>query len=254
MLKQGGVIKADTVDSHVRTGLRTLQLNDVLDEARMLVARAHAEAENIQRQADAMTRQAQARAKQIEEDARKAGDARGHQEGLERGREEGFKAGRQEAFDAAKKEFAQQQAGLVDSCKAVISKVNDGRDAWWTAARQDLIDLAMAVARRVAHHVGEEHREAVLTNLEQAVRLVGARSDVTIAVNPKDAEAARAFAKSLIEMREQWQRVRVVDEPDVAPGGCRVQWGSGSIDATLETQLDRIDAELNAGKRAITEE
>jgi len=108
----------------------------------------------------------------------------------------------------------------------------------------------MAIARRVAWHVGREHREVVLANLEEAVKLVGARTDVTIAVNPLDAEAARAFAKSLIDMREQWQKVRIVDEPEISPGGCRVQWGSGSIDATLETQLDRIDAELSAGGTA----
>lgn len=249
MLKQAGVIKAGTVNTHVRSGLHPLQLNDVLEEARMLVSRAHAEAESIRRQADQLIRQTEARAVKIEEEARKAGDARGYEEGYARGLREGREAGRQEAFEASSRQFAEQQANLIESCKSVISKVNDGRHAWWAAARQDLVDLAMAIARRVARHVGQAHRETVLANLEEAVRLVGARSDVTIAVNPQDAEAARAFAKSLIDMREQWQRVRVVDEPEVAPGGCRVQWASGSIDATLETQLDRIEAELNAGRK-----
>jgi flagellar assembly protein FliH len=240
MAKASGIIKANSVASLPGTGVRAFRLNDVLEEAKAVVARARAQAEDT-------LRQAEARARQIEQEAGLQAEERGYKEGYERGLAQGREAGHAEALEAARQEFDQQQAGLVQSCQQIISTIEAERQAWHTAARQDLIDLAMAVARRVAHHVGREQREVVLANLEEAVRLVGARTDVTIAVNPRDAEAARAFAKSLIDMREQWQKIRVMEEPDIAPGGCRVQWGSGSIDSTLETQLDRIEAELNKG-------
>lgn len=240
MPRPSGVIKAGSVGQTPNTGFRAFRLNDVMDEAKMFVAKAHAEAEDT-------LRQAELRARQIEEDARQSADARGYREGYDRGLAEGHEAGRREAFDAALEEFRNEQASLIESYRQTIAAINADREAWLTAARQDLIDLAMAIARRVTHHTGQEHREVVLANLEEAVRLVGARTDVTIAVNPKDEQAARAFAKTLIDMREQWQKIRVVEEAEIAPGGCRVQWGSGSIDAALETQLDRIEAELNRG-------
>jgi flagellar biosynthesis/type III secretory pathway protein FliH len=74
--------------------------------------------------------------------------------------------------------------------------------------------------------------------------MVGVRSDVTIVVSPADAESARMFAHSLLELKEHWEHIRIVEEPEVSPGGCRVQWGSGSVDAALETQLDRIERDL----------
>ncbi|MBI4578509.1 MAG: hypothetical protein HY718_02335 [Planctomycetes bacterium] len=240
MPKATRVIKANTAAGMPGAQLRAFRLNDVVEEAKAFVARAHAEVEQ-------RLRQAETRARQIEREVRRQADERGYREGYERGLAEGREAGHSEAFEAARAAFAEQQAGLVASCQAIIGAVNADREAWHTTARQDLIDLALAVARRVAHHVGREHREVVLANLEEAVRLVGARTDVAILVNQRDAEAARAFAKTLIDMREQWQRVRVVEEPEISPGGCRVQWGSGSIDATLDTQLDRIEAALNAG-------
>ncbi len=243
MPKPGSVIKANSLPTLPNAHFRTFQLNDIIEEAKAFVARTHAEAEQV-------LREAEQRSRQIEQEARKQADERGHREGYQRGLQEGRDAGREEAFNAAREEFTRQQGNLVASCKATISTINADRDTWLTIARQDLIDLAMAIARRVAHHVGEAHRSVVLANLEEAVRLVGARTDVSIAVNPRDGEAARAFAKSLIDMREQWTRVRVVEEAEVAAGGCRVQWGSGSVDATLETQLDRIEQELNAGRQA----
>jgi flagellar assembly protein FliH len=249
MSKPGGVIKANSVGNLPSATFRTFQLNDVMEEAKGFVARAHVEAEKTLRQAEGTLRQAERWAKQVESEARQRGNERGYNEGYERGVAEGRQTGRQEAFEAAAKEFAEQQENLIKSCIALVSGINSEREAWSTAARQDLIDLAMAIARKVAHHVGNDNRQVVLANLEEAVRLVGARTDVTIAVSPRDAEAARAFAKSLIDLREQWQKIRVLEEPDISPGGCRVQWASGSVDATLETQLDRIETELNAGKR-----
>lgn len=241
MPKPSGVIKAGTVGQTPNGGFRAFRLNDVMDEAKAFVANAHAEAERT-------LHKAEVRARQIEQEARREADERGHHEGYQRGFAQGLEAGQKQAYETAIEEFRAQQATLVESYRQTISAINADREAWLTSARQDMVELAMAIARRVTHHTGEEHREIVLANLEEAVRLVGARTDVTIAVNSKDEEAARAFAKTLVDMREQWQKIRIVEEPEIAPGGCRVQWGSGSIDATLETQLDRIESELNAGR------
>jgi flagellar assembly protein FliH len=231
------VIKACAVQ-RVETGtLKAFRLDDVTREAREAMVAAHARAE-------ALLKDAETRASQIRKSAEEAGYKAGFESGLQAGRD----AGRRDAYEAACKEFAEKQQGVASMCREVIASVEADRATWAASARQDLIELAMAIARRVAHHVGEREREVVLANLEEAVRLTGARSDVTIAVHPADAETTRLFAKSLLDLKEQWEHVRVVEEPEVAVGGCRVQWGSGAVDATLDTQLDRIEAALREGQ------
>lgn len=213
--------------------LQPFRIDDVMREANQNIAAA-------KERAEAIVQEAQVQAVAIREAARREGREAGMQEGLRQGREQG----RKEATEAAMREFASQHQSLITTVTGLIGSIERDRVHWNAAGRQDLIELAMAIARRVVEHVGECDREVVLANLEEAVRLVGARSDVTIAVSPKDAEAARLFARSLTEMQEQWQHVRIVEEPEVSPGGCRVQWGTGAVDATLETQLERIAAEL----------
>ena len=236
-------MKAGSVQ-RVETGtLRAFRIDDVTREAREVIAAAHVRAEE-------QLKEAEARAAELRKAAEEAGRKAGYEAGLKAGRD----AGRREAYEAAAKEFAQSQQKLTSAVQEIIGRVEADRAAWAAGARQDLIDLAMAIARRVAHHVGEHEREVVLTNLEEAVRLTGARSEVTIAVNPADAETARLFAKSLLDLKEQWQHVRVVEEPEVAAGGCRVQWGSGAVDATLDTQLDRIEAALRGESGAAASE
>ena len=238
MSRMPTVIKAQRGDAACDVvgglGLKSFQLNDVLHEARQTAAAARQEAARL-------VREAESQAESIRQRARREG----YEAGLAEGRREGAEAGRQEAFEAARQEFAAQQASLVAACRQIIDEINARRADWWTAARQDLIDLAVGIARRVAVSVGQREREVIQANLEEAVRLVGKRSEMAIEINPADAEAARAFARELIERQAHWKQVPVVENPEVSAGGCRVQWDTGSVDATLETQLDRIARELS---------
>ncbi|GMU23638.1 MAG: hypothetical protein AMXMBFR13_37160 [Phycisphaerae bacterium] len=234
-MRKTTVIKADAPTAAQTLRLQAFHIDDVMCDAHERVAAA-------QRQAQTLLQQARTQAQEIRRAAR--------EEGLREGREEGYRqgeqAGRTEALAAVRCEFAERQASVVSAFRQVVGEIDGHRADWLAAAHQDLVDLAMAIARRVAHHVGQRDREVVLANLEEAVRLTGARSEVTIAVHPLDAEATRLFGQSLIDLREEWQNVRVVEEPEVSPGGARVHFGSGSVDASLDTQLDRIEAELKS--------
>ncbi|HUS97777.1 MAG TPA: FliH/SctL family protein [Hyphomicrobiaceae bacterium] len=233
------VIKAGKGEVLKERGLKRFGLADVMDEAREVVAAARAEAAGI-------VEETRGQAEAIREAAREGGYRAGMEEGLRQGRE----TGRSEALEEATRTFVEQQRSLIESCRQTIASINERRGVWEASARQDLVDLAMAIARRVARRVGQRDREVVLANITEAIELAGSRSEVTIMVSPADAEAARQFASSLVDMRKQWEHIRVVEDEEVSPGGCRIQWGSGVVDATLETQLDRIEAELREGWEA----
>lgn len=234
MSRQPTIIKARSAGPE-SLGARAFVVNDVLREARGILAAA-------QKNAAEMVEQARAEAGQIREQARKEG----REAGFIAGHEAGFKVGREEAFAAASREFSEQQRLLVAACEDLIGQIEAGRSFWLASARQDLVELALAIARRVVHRVGERERSVVLANLEEAVRLAARRSEVTIVVHPADAAAARSFADGLLGRRDRWKHVEVVEDPRMSPGGCRVHWDHGVVDAALETQLDRIADQLAA--------
>lgn len=232
MSRGSTIIKADSNPTG-RWGLSSFELNDVLAEAQQSLAEA-------KREATAIIDKARYEAEVSREAARK----QGYEAGFAQGQQVGRQAGHDEAFETARREFAEQQKSLIATSERMFSEINTVRAEWQASARQDLIDLAVAVARRVVRAVGQREREVVQANLEEAVRLMGKRSEVTIRVNPKDAASARSYADSLIDQQDRWEHVQVVEDPQISPGGCCVQWGSGSVDAALETQLQRIESEL----------
>jgi flagellar assembly protein FliH len=242
MARRSTVIKAAEVLPLEGAVLKPFHFSDMMGEVKQALIGAQDEAGRIVREARAQ-----------ENAVRQAAKEQGHKAGFAAGVAEGREKGRAEAFEAAKKEFAATQKNLISSCEKTIADINDRRAEWEAAARQDLVDLAMAIARRVVRHVSERDRQVVVANLEEAVLLAGERSEVSLMINPVDAESARVFAASLAEKRAACKNVQVVESAGISAGGCRVQWGSGAIDARIETQLDRIAAELSVRETSPSE-
>jgi flagellar biosynthesis/type III secretory pathway protein FliH len=85
----------------------------------------------------------------------------------------------------------------------------------------------------------------VLTeNVRAAVKLVVHSADVRIAVHPTQKQS---LTEALPQLRMQWPNlthVEVIEDAEIAPGGCRVFTAAGQIDADLDCQIDRVAADL----------
>ena len=231
-MQQATIIKGGAVPS----GTRAFELTDMLVEAHRTLADARGEAERIiadaKSEAELIRDEAMVQAEQVRQQYK--------EEGVREGRNEGSAAGRAEALAEARDEFQQEQQQLMATCRSVVEEIERERAAWHASARRHVVELAMAVARRVVKHVGQREAQVVSANLEEAVRLVGVRTDVTFAVNPRDVQAAQQFADGLLSTHDGWKHVRIAADSDVERGGCRMRWDTGAVDAGLETQLKRI--------------
>jgi flagellar assembly protein FliH len=63
-------------------------------------------------------------------------------------------------------------------------------------------------------------------------------------VNPTDYEHLGAQINRLAETLAQLTPSDIVANPDISPGGCRIETKFGEIDHTIESQLRRIEQEL----------
>ncbi len=215
---------------------KRFSFQDVQAEAREITARARTEAEQI-------VAAARGEAGALREQARAEGFAAGETRGLAEGRE----AGHAEALAAAKAAFEQSQAMLVSALSTALDNADREKRKLLAAAHNDLIGLALAVAERVVKCVGRLDRDAAVANASEAIDLAGRRSDMVLEVHPEDHDAVKRFAETLLTGDEERRHVRVVSEEEISPGGCRFRSAEGSVDATLETQIERIVRHLLPG-------
>lgn len=208
-------------------------LRDVERHAAAILARA-------QQQASLLLEAAQREAEQLRHAAHAQGMAEGRAEGHKLGVEQGTAAGRQQALV----EHKAQLGSLVESLAAAAGEIERSRQQLMQDATNDVVALAVAVARKAVASFAAARPEVVTDTVMSALRLVVGQNDVRIAVNPAQQQT---LEQALPALRLRWpalQHVQVVADASVAPGGARVYTRHGEVDATLEGMVDRIAAEI----------
>lgn len=213
--------------------LTPFTMRDVEEQAKAILLRARQTAERL-------LAEAQRQGDEIRKASHAEGLAEGRREGLARGMEEGLKAGQKQALEEHRDELSRAVAALTGAAH----ELDASRADLESAALQEVVELAAAVARRVTKRQGLLDPAVLTENLREAMRLVVHAGDVKIALNPSQRQTLDAALPSLKLQFPRLSHVDLVDDPALSPGGCRVFAGGGEVDADLDTQLDRVVADL----------
>ena len=106
------------------------------------------------------------------------------------------------------------------------------------------MQLSVSIARKVTKLQGQKDPAVVSANVDAAARMVVRATDVRLSLHPSQRQTLLA---ELPALKTQWPalaHVELVDDPTLAPGGCRIRTRGGLIDADLDAQIDRIALEL----------
>jgi flagellar biosynthesis/type III secretory pathway protein FliH len=222
------VIKHANSDAAVRSAI-VLDLGDLRRQGEVLIERARAEAERI-------IAEAQEEATALIAGADAKGFAQGEARGLESGHRDGAEAGRREATEALRAQFQ----GLAASWTAGLAAWEDERDAMLRGAREDVLALAIALARKIVLRTPIVDPTVVQDQLAAALELMNTPSALSIRVHPEDEALLQDVLPELLDALAACGHAEIDADEGMARGGCIVSAGRGVVDATLEAQLDRI--------------
>ncbi len=157
----------------------------------------------------------------IEEQARQEGHAAGHAEGRAEGlREAAAEAARLRALADA---FTQALAGADEQ----ISR--------------QILELSLDLARAMLKSALAVRPELVLPVIREAVRYLPAvQQPALLCLHPDDAALAQRHMGDELT-RSGWQ---LANDPQLEPGGCRIETPGNQIDATLPTRWQRLATAL----------
>lgn len=161
--------------------------------------------------------------------AHAAGQQAGYEAGFQAGQQAGLEVGQQAGFQAAQ-EIAGQMAAVAIAYQQATQEL-EGRVA------EELLDLALHVARQVVRGTLRVQPELVLDVVREAMfALPSQHGHPTLAVHPEDAALVRPHLAEQIA-HTGW---RIIEDPTLERGGCRIDNGASEIDATVATRWKRI--------------
>ena len=254
-----------------RKSVRELQAERASVEVEIQTMRERAEANAGQRREELEQELADLRRQQLDsfEDERKQAVEAERNKGFEDGRcagfEEGYSTGRQAGYTEARESelgrIREETERLLPCVRSLVDEITTRRTRLGEGARSELIQFAVEIAKRVIkREVRDFHSEIVIENLSQAVDLIFLRKKVTVQLNPDDLEVVEKFVPAMLESFGGVESFEVRPVSDIAPGGCRVVSGSGTVDLSLDVQLRAIEdalldgvAEVEAAERTETD-
>ncbi len=196
-------------------------------------------------QAEAPGREALPTAAEIES-IQKQAHAEGHENGYREGYREGFDKGLAEGEAEVRQRAARLQE-LLDQLEAPFEELDE-------AVIEQTAQLAIAVARQIIRrelHTDPGQVVGVVREALKALPIVARH--IRVYLHPEDAALVREALSLQDEADDGSQTWRIVEEPLLSRGGCRITSENSTIDATVETRLQRVITGLLGGERASDE-
>ncbi len=164
-------------------------------------------------------------------------------EGFDKGYQDGVEKGLAETRPVIEKQLAQLNT-MLDMLAEPLKELDE-------SVIQQTAELAVAVARQLVRRELRTDPNQVVAVVREAINIlpVGARN-VQVYLHPEDAALIRdAFSVDENEPDSSlnW---KIVEEPLLSRGGCKVRAENSHIDATVEKRINRITAAILGGERA----
>jgi len=206
-----------------------MQANEVILDARKTAAEIRAEART--------------NAEIARQQAREQGYNEGFAEGQARGMQDGARVG----GDQARARVEDQSKQLTDLAMSILIALEEAGDRPYQLAADEVLAFAIDLSTKIVGQLARTDISVARGNLIKAMKLAHADGEIIVSVNPGQfQELSRDFAE-FVEIVDASGRARLVADGQVAPGGVKITTARGVIDATVETQLDKVASALGAG-------
>ena len=227
------LVKAHHQSLPARQSAIVMDLADLEQQASKMIELAQRQAQEILAAARA---EAEREGVELREQARQTGQREGY--------EAGFQAGQAKGHEEAVAQAGEGFAALVARWSATLEKLEANLPMHLADVRVDLVKLALAIAAKVTRQEALRNTGVMHTNVQEALALVTAGRSVVVQIHPDEMAVLEGYLPQLVERFRSISGIELKADAGIEPGGCVLAFGSGEIDARLETQIQRIADEL----------
>jgi len=165
-----------------------------------------------------------------------------YDEGFAQGKKAGFDYGHKESLVQGRAELAKQVERfeqLMQVLERPLQQLDD-------QVERELIEIVISMVRQLVRREVKTDPEQIIGVVREALSILPVSSrGIRVVLHPEDA----ALVRKVYELSENELSWKIVEDPVVARGGCRVITETSQVDATLESRLATLIAPLLSEER-----
>lgn len=189
------------------------------DERETMLKKAREESEQI-------ILEAQERSNQIIEESKDKGYKQGYDNGFEKGQQHGY----------------EEMKKLVDEAALLKHQVFEEQNAMLKDLEEELVNLVIKTVRRVIQAELQENQELTFNLIEEGLKECNYTESLIIHISDIDYDLIYAYKNRIYLMADGIRDIEIRSDPSVGPGSVVIETVSGQVDASVETQIKKIES------------
>lgn len=173
--------------------------------------------------------------RQILDDARKEAEGKvreAYAEGLRRGTE------------AGRAQFEEAVGKAAEALQNAAAAMQAAHEEFLESLEPQVVMLAMTIAERILRREPSVDTERLRKTVRETLVHLEKSERISLRLNPADIAALEAQNVQLFDEFDAADRLEIIPDETVAPGGCVAETEILEVDARLETQLQKIMDEI----------
>jgi flagellar assembly protein FliH len=139
-----------------------------------------------------------------------------------------------------KNEMTSQVVEIIEQLNHVLDGIVLQTDNFLQHHESEILNLIIKIARKVIDVEVSINPDIVLQSFKRCLEFLNDKEEIKIICNPDDLNIIRANLSKLSLNIDLPKKVDFVTSEDINPGGCRIDFRAGSIDAEIDTQFAEI--------------
>ena len=164
---------------------------------------------------------------------------------VEAERQEAYEIGLAHGREEAHNELHSATQFLLDAAK----KFDGLRTTLYERQKDDLISLALVIAKQVIGQELQTNEEVIVGVVENALKSALETDSHHIRVHPDDLAVVQEHRPLFLANVHGLKEISVEADKNVSRGGCVIESDMGEVDASVETRLAGIEAQLQGAVR-----
>jgi flagellar biosynthesis/type III secretory pathway protein FliH len=187
-------------------------------------------------------------------------------------KDKAFRSGYEAGQEATIKEVQEVVDSISRAFRSGLEDIASLKDSILSQAEGDIVQLTIAIARKLLFRELEQHPDTVVAIVKEALKAARNAKEITVKIHPDDHIILKQYANELmayLSRNNTWTQnaasmqasiasasterealgvgdptgsvpIRVEEDPTVSPGGCIVETDTTLVDMSLEARIDSI--------------
>lgn len=155
---------------------------------------------------------------------------------IDQANKEGYKAG----FALGKEESFAEYKEKINQANLIIKSAQEEFYSVVEQSEQKIIDLAIHTAEKIINKEISNHPKSFLSIVTKAMEEIKDQPSVSIYLHPNNYEFVFKEKNELREVLDGDTNVEIYIDQQINENGCLIKHSFGEIDASVDTQLDKI--------------